>query len=136
MGQWRRCIDRMNSFTINELGSVSMWSRSTTRYCIIDLNMVYYLHVFFCKIYNKKLSWSWTTCTSNFVIINKFDVYDYMYSDCHFLNDNRDLMQKGHNLTPTFFHTAVTHYIGNGLYIILLQLYRILIFATMWSQSN
>ena len=40
-------------------------------------------------------------------MISKFDVYDYMYSDCHFLNDNRDLMQKGHNVTPTLFHTAV-----------------------------
>ena len=57
-----------------------------------------------------------------------------MYSDCHFLNGNKDLMQKGHNVTPTLFHTAVTApiiIIGNGLYIILLQLYRILIFATM-----
>ena len=38
----------------------------------------------------------------------KFPGIRYMYSDCHFLNDNRDLMQKGHNVTPTFFHTAVT----------------------------
>ena len=29
-------------------------------------------------------------------------------SDCHSLNENRDLMQKGHNVTPTFCHTAVT----------------------------
>ena len=33
--QWRKCIDKMNSFTINELESAAMRTRST-RYSIIE----------------------------------------------------------------------------------------------------